>query len=521
MPADAPFALTAHGEGGIVITAVNACAEAEGVRVGQRLADVRAALPGLASAPAEPDEDARALVLLARWAGRYAPARNVEGADGLWLETTGVAHLFGGEAAMLEDVHRRLARPRGGPAACGFTVRSGLADTPEAAFALARFATSAARPFAIAPPGRQAEALAGLPVAGLGLEAETVLLLGRLGLKRIGQLYGLPRAALERRFRGVAGRGRLAEMASFSVLRALDAALGLLALPRRPLVEPPAFVVRQAFAEPLVTATPLTNVVNRLAHELCRLLADTAQGARRLGLALYRTDATVIEITVGTSLPCREPAHLLHLVERRLEDVDAGFGIDLVVLAALAVEAMSVEQGRLDGGEGGAAVADPAPLVDRLANRLGAEAVLRLTAGASHVPERAGGREPVWRARRAELATRPPPRPPRPPLLLEPPEPIGVLAEVPEGPPVRFTWRRKTRTIVRFEGPERIAGEWWRDLVGGGLDGGDAGRRRARTRDYYRIEDRDGGRYWVFRDGLYGEGEEERPPVWYLHGLFG
>jgi len=98
---------------------------------------------------------------------------------------------------------------------------------------------------------------------------------------------------------------------------------------------------------------------------------------------------------------------------------------------------------------------------------------------------------------------------PRPSFLLACPEPIRVIAEIPEGAPARFTWRRVERRVARAQGPERIAPEWWREI----------GRRASRTRDYYRIEDETGAGYWVFREGLYGRDEEA--PAWFLHGLFG
>jgi protein ImuB len=101
----------------------------------------------------------------------------------------------------------------------------------------------------------------------------------------------------------------------------------------------------------------------------------------------------------------------------------------------------------------------------------------------------------------------------RPAFLLASPEPIDVIAEVPEGPPARFTWRRVERRIARAEGPERIAPEWWREI------GQRTDTKMGRTRDYYRIEDEGGAGYWVFREGLYGR--EEEAPSWFLHGLFG
>lgn len=490
MPADAPLALVQAGSHGIRITALNACAAEDGVRVGQALADARAALPSLLSRPAEPERDRLALLKLARWCGRYGPGRHADGEDGLWIDVTGVAHLYGGEERLLQDLCARLAR-------FGLTVRAGLADTLGAAHAVARFAPASG----IAPAGETEAHLARLPVEALRLDAQTVLLLRRLGLKRIGQLYALPRPSLERRFRS----SKTAE----AVLERLDAALGVRAEPLAGLAEPPALFVQRSFPEPLLSPEGLAAETAQLAQELCADLDARRLGARSVALALYRADGTTAEARVGLSFACSAPEHLLALLGEKLATLDAGFGIDALVLSALRVERRPGEQGTL-GPRLGAEAGDPARLVDRLANRLGRGRVSRLEPRASHVPERA-------QARVAALGPSPGPRdvlrvrpvPQRPPFLLQAPEPIGVIAEVPEGPPARFTWRRVERRVVRAQGPERIAPEWWREI----------GAEKSRTRDYYRVEDEGGASYWVFREGLYRAGEEA--PSWYLHGLFG
>jgi len=493
VPGDAPLALVEAGSHGIRITAVNAHAAAEGVRIGQALADARAGLPLLMSRPAEPRRDRLSLLKLARWCGRYGPGRNADAADGLWIDVTGVAHLYGGEARLIDDLCARLAR-------FGLTVRVGLADTLGAAHALARFAP---RP-AIAPVGETEARLAALPVAALRLAPEAVLLLRRLGLKRIGQLYSLPRAALERRFRS-------SDIAA-AVLSRLDQALGAAPEPAPPLAEPPALYVQRPFADPLVSAQGLAAETARLSEELCAVLDQRGLGARRVCLSLYRADGTVAEARAGLSFACRSPEHLTALLGEKLQDLDAGFGVDALVLAALHVEARAAHQQALAPRLDGPARGKLAVLIDRLTNRLGAARVSRLQPRASHVPERAQAQAPALNVcspgSRKDSPWPLAGAPPRPPLLLAHPEPIRVIAEVPEGPPARFTWRRVERRVARAQGPERIAPEWWREI----------GARKSRTRDYYRLEDEGGAGYWVFREGLYG-GEEE--PLWFLHGLFG
>lgn len=508
------------------------------------LCDARAALPGLATRPADPAGDRAALVRLARWCGRYGPARNaailpaaspLASLDhGLWVDVAGVDYLYGGEAALVADIATRLSR-------LGLTVQTGLADTSGAAWALARHAPrgSAGPDIAIAPPVATAEALAALPVAALRLAPASVLLLQRLGLRRIGQLYALPRPALARRFRDAATakahRQQAASLAA-AVLSRLDEVLGTRAEALVTLAEPPVLGVRRAYAEPFISSELLESEVARLVGELCTTLDAAGLGVRRLRLGLYRADATSAEAIVGTSVPCRDPSHIMRLVREKLAALDAGFGIDALALEAAHVEPAPPRQPELSGGE--RATGSIAELVDRLANRLGPARVTALALHPSHVPERAQG--PVRALRRPcgeSAATRgrahgPRAGPPRPPLLLARPEPIEVMAEVPEGAPLRFTWRRLTLHVVRSQGPERIAPEWWRSIArppAASLDGEDgaqageaaAAAASARIRDYYRVEAEGGGAYWVFRHGRYGGGEEGGPPRWFLHGLFG
>ncbi len=516
VPGERPFALVETGARGILIAAVDPLARSEGIRPGQSLADARAAFPSLSTRRIERRKDRAALLALARWSSRYGPARNTDGENGLWIDVTGVAHLFGGEHRLMADLADRLR-------AFGLTARAGLADTVAAAAALARFAPLEAKGFAIAPAGRMQDALARLPVEALGLEDEAVLLLKRLGLRRIGQLYDLPRAALARRFQALGkARRRTTDPAGMAgtVLTRLDAALGRTPEARYALAETPQPLARRIFSEPLMSSEGIESAVAQLAADLCRMLDRSGEGARRLRLCLYRVDGTVAEARAGTSRPCREPHHLLQLLAPKISGLDAGFGIDAVTLAATGLEPLDPEQAALAAGLEQDARADPALVIDRLANRLGAERVFRLAPCGSHIPERAEVRVPALAAK-ARPGTSPPgqtaPRPcgaiVRPPLLFATPEPITALAEVPEGPPARFTWRRVSHTVARAEGPERIEPEWWRTL------GSTA--RPPRPRDYYRIEDDRGGRYWVFREGLYDRDPEAGSPVWYMHGLFG
>lgn len=517
VPDERPFALVETGTRGIILAAVSLSARAEGIRPGQSLADARAMLPGLLTRKIERDKDRAALLALTRWSGRYGPARNLEEDDGLWIDVTGVAHLFGSERGLMSDLVGRLRT-------FGLTVRAGLADTSAAAAALARFAPFDAEGFAIAADGRVQDALAGLPVEALGLEDDTVLLLKRLGLRRIGQLCDLPRPALARRFRTLGnGRRQVKNPGGIAgtVLARLDAALGTAPEARRALAETPRSMARRIFSEPLISAEGIETAVDELAAALCRMLDQTGSGARRLRLCLYRVDGTVAEVRAGTSSPCREPHHLLQLLAPKISTLDAGFGIDALTLEATALEPLDPVQVGLSTGLEKNEADNPATLIDKLANRLGAERVLRLASYGSHIPERAEVHISALTGKKSSKAkfselrvSCPMGTAVRPPLLFATPEPITVLAEVPEGPPARFTWRRVSHTVARTEGPERIEPEWWRTL-------GSSADSAPRPRDYYRIEDDRGGRYWVFREGLYDRDPEAGPPVWYMHGLFG
>jgi protein ImuB len=497
-----PLALVTSGGRGVAITAVDRPAAAKGIHVGQRLADARAMLPGLATARAMPGLDAAALGKIVAWAGRYGPLRNAEGADGFWVDISGVAHLFGGEAALLRDLDRRLR-------AAGFTAQAAAADTHGAAFALARYDVRGDKRCRIAPPGTVRAALAGLPVAALRLGAPTVQLLHRLGLARIGQLYEIPRPSLALRFREAKVASKTAAAEAVGVLMRLDQALGEVREPRAPLVVPPAHSVRRVFQEPLITAEGVAAATEELALDLCEALEAAAKGARGFVLSLYRADGGFARVHVRTSRPCREARHILQLLGEKLAALDLGFGVDVATLDADELGAMAEGQARLAGGDtGDAAIAG---LIDRLSNRLGAGQVSVLAARSSHIPERA-------ELRVAALAGRPasepaPGRPPtRPPFLLSPPEPVEVEGLLPDGAPGGFVWRRLRHRVAAWDGPERIAPEWWRHLGGGeGKRGG--------TRDYYRLEDHHGGRFWLFREHCAG-GEGETPK-WYLHGMFG
>lgn len=486
-----PFALVAAGEKGLRLTAVNAAAEHETLVPDLSLADARARCPHLLTAPAAPEKDADALLQLARWCGRYSPLFNTDGGRGIWIDATGASHLFGGTRALVRDLEARLA-------GFGFSGRVGLGPTLGAAWARARFAAF-----------EEDANLDTLPIEGLRLSPDTLQLLKRLGLRRIGELKRLPRAALKRRFPS--------KEAAEAVLTRLDQAYGVRDEPRRPLTSPPQYLERRVFAEPLISSAPLEATLEALTQGLAEQLAQALQGARQIVLTLYRIDGTWARLQAGFSAPCREDDHFFRLLSEKIKGVDAGFGIDCLTLAATALEKLVAEQGNLLTEN---RRTSPQRLIDRLANRLSSARVFALEPQASHMPERAQRRCAASGERTAWAEPRPL-TPPRPPFMLSHPEPIAVIAEVPEGPPIHFTWRRLTRRVARAQGPERIMPEWWLSLGKRQSAARDHNHKISRPRDYYRIEDEMGARYWVFREGLYQTQAQAGPPQWYLHGLFG
>jgi protein ImuB len=485
-PEGEPFVLTERTTRGLVLAAVNPAARALGLRRGQAHADARAMLPALGSAPAEPDREKVLMRRLALWAERFSPLIAADelkaGFEGLFLDMTGGAHLFGGEGALIEEIERRLK-------AAAIPARAAIADTPGAAWALARFGEDR-----IASPHRTREAIAELPLEALRLDEPALKLARRFGFRRIGDLYALPRAGLARRFGGQQG---------MELVRRLDQGLGVAGEPLDPIRPAPLYRAWRIFPEPLIDIEGVGFVLPPLVEALAAQLERDGKGARRIVLTAFRTDGRTTAIEAGLSLAAAAPAHLLRVLkERGLERLDLGFGADALMLSAHKAEPAAVRQGDMDTGAAASAEGALAALVDRLQARLGDGSALRPVLVESHIPERseAWGPDASVGETGEEVS--------RPLLLLDPPEPIEAVAELPDSAPARFTWRRVARKVARAEGPERLSTEWWR------ASGGE------RTRDYYRVEDEDGRRYWLYREGLYGREDPGKSPAWWLHGVF-
>jgi len=473
----APVVLTVEGAHGFIIHAVTKAAAERGARAGARLTDARALDPGLIAVAADPAGDAAFVERLAKWAGRWSPLVEVDGADGLRLDVTGVAHLFGGERGLIKDIRRRFAQ-------IGLTTRVAIAPTAAAAWALAHYAPCICSDDITAR-------LAPLHVSALRFDPDIIRTLERLGLKTIGALMDMPRLALARRFRGAE-----------DVVAALDRALGRKAEPLTAVAAEPPPRVLLKLEEPATHPEAAPQALKRLVPDLVRQLQERRLGARRLSLHGFRLDGSVAIASVATAIASREPKHLQRLLADKAA-LDPGFGFDAFALVADWTEDLSTAQESLVEEQSGER--ELARLVDRLTVKLGPRRVRRPQANESHLPEQASG----WIAAvysPAPLAGEGLHK--RPHRLLDRPEAIDVIYATPEGMPRRFVWRRTVHDIARVEGPERIAPEWWRQPSS------------TRLRDYYRVEDASGRRYWIYREGVVGDGRGGAPN-WFIHGLFG
>ena len=486
-PPDAPFALVAKVKGALRLHAVDARALALGLIPGVTLADARAREPALIVADMDEEADRHWLERMARHCHRWSPLVTIAPPDGITLDIAGTEHLFGGEAGLVAEVEQDFA-------AAGMALRLATAATAEGAQALARHAVSVG--------ASEHAAIGALPVAALGLDAEAALALRRAGLKTVRDVMARPAASIAARF----GSGAV------TALRRLT---GEARAPIHPLPQPAPLRFARRFAEPVGNQSAIAHCFLDLLNEAARALAERGLGGRRFAITLLRSDGARHRLDIETGLPTRDPALVLRLFDERIaslaDPLDPGFGYDQMLLSIAAAEPLASRQPELDGSEQNEAIL--AELIDRLSTRLGPGSLRRLSPQDSHIPEQAQLALPAIQPRapvRWPMPTTGEP-PLRPLFLFDPPQPVEVIAEVPDGPPHRFRWRRKLHEVRLYEGPERIAAEWWR------REGGEVPGQSGLTRDYFRIEDVRGRRYWIFRHGLY---DEKPQPKWYLHGLF-
>lgn len=469
-----------------MVTAADAAAQRAGLGVGMAVTKAQILVPDVAVMAADPAADAVALERLAAWALRWSPVAAADPPDGIVIDATGAAHLHGGEATMLDDMVARLA-------AAGLEARAAIADSWDAAHGLARFAATAATPAVAVAPADSAAVL-GLPLEALRLSPETARDLRALGFDRVGDLAAQPRGPLTLRF-------------GAALVRCLDHVRGRESQPIEPVRPPGVVEVRRAFAEPIAAAETILRCTGELVTALCAALADKDLGARRLDLVFHRVDSRIAAIRIGTARPVRDAGRLTRLLGARIETVDPGFGIEAMRLAATRAEPLRPQQE--DFPFAAETAGDISGLIDTLANRVGHRRLYRFAPADSDVPERSvrriaplapashGCSDPGWSGAW-----------PRPPRLLPVPEPIETVALLPDHPPVTFTWRGVRHRVARADGPERIFGEWWkRDAEA------------AAVRDYFRVENGAGERFWIYRAGD-GEDGATGSQRWFLHGIF-
>lgn len=471
-----PFVLAAPDHGRMKVTAANAAAQRHGINADISVADARALFTSLQVFDEVPELPIRLLTSLGHWCIRYTPVTAIDPPDGLILDISGCAHLWGGEAPYLQDILSRLKN-------FGYDVRAGIADTIGAAWAIARYGQGTA----IIPQGEQTAYLLSLPPAALRLDSAVVERLHKLGLYQVANFIGMPRSALRRRF-------------GQEMLHRLDYALGLEEEAIEPLQPPEPYQERLPSMEPIMTATGIEIALNRLLDTLCQRLTREGKGLRTCVFKCYRVDGNIQQIDIGTNRASHNPIHLFKLFDGKIQMIEPALGIELFVLEAPKVEDALPSQEVLWVTPGGLEDVIVAELLDRLTGKMGTHTVQRYLPDQHHWPERSIKiaaslqEKPTidWRTDR-----------PRPIRLLKNPEVVQVSAPIPDYPPMLFHYKGQLHRIKKADGPERIEREWW-------LEAGE-------HRDYYSVEDEEGRRYWLFRLGHY---DADKPQHWFIHGFF-
>ncbi|WP_321286240.1 DNA polymerase Y family protein [uncultured Sunxiuqinia sp.] len=467
------FLLYASEKGRMLVRAASQALVKEGMVQGMVVADVRAILPSVKVFPDDLQAMQKLLNDLAEWCFRYTPTVAADAPDGLILDISGCPHLWGGEVSYLDEITRRLRKG-------GYDVRVGIADTVGTAWAMARYGNQA-----IIEPGKHGEALLTLPPAALRLDRITLQRMEKLGFQQIGQLIRIPRSNLRRRF-------------GDSLLNRLEQALGTVSELLVPVQSTPVYQERLPCVDPIRTAKGIEIALERLLEKLCARFFREGKGMRTGIFKGYRLDGKTVQISIGTNRASRNASHLFKLFELKIPELEPALGIEVFTLEATLVEELSETQEALwsVGSNNQTAIAE---LLDNIAGKVGAQAIHRYLPQEHYWPEHSimdvGSLEAkpqtTWCTDR-----------PRPLHLLPKPEPIEVMVMLPDYPPLHFRYNDEVIRIARADGPERIEQEWW-------FQSGP-------PRDYYRVEDENGARYWLFRLGLYGQGKNQ----WFLHGFF-
>lgn len=469
-----PFVIAATVKNRLIIMASSPAAEAEGALTGMAVADARAAMGELLVIDEVPGQGNKLLRLLGLGCIRYTPIVSIDPPDGLILDITGCSHIWGDEKGYFKEIILKLH-------AAGFDARGAIADTPGAAWAIARFALR--HPIILS--SKQATAISNLPPAALRLTRDIHEKLQKLGFRSIGPLLELPPSILRRRF------------GQFLLLR-IDQALGHVEEYLEPLVSPIPYYEHLHCLEPISTKAGIEIAIEKLLEMICLRLKSDGKGIRKAILKCHRIDGRKVQASISTTKGSHSVSHLLHLFNLQVSKIEPALGIELFIMEVPRVEDMETVQEQLWSEAKGLADTALAQLLDRISGKVGAAAIQRYLPAEHHWPERsvklATSLDEVPQTNWTEYM--------RPIRLLDIPETIEVMSLVPDHPPKLFIHKGKRHNLIKADGPERIGREWWRD--------------KGEHRDYYAVEDSEGQRYWVFRSGHYNSSNV----CWYLHGYF-
>ncbi|MXV50142.1 DNA polymerase Y family protein [Pedobacter sp. HMF7647] len=470
-----PFIFVMPEHNRMMVAAASPPAQLQGVFAGMAAADAKAFVPGLKVFDNRPQLAAKLLKALGLWCIRYTPIVSIDHPDGLMLDISGCAHLWGGERAYLKEIVNRLRSK-------GYDARAAIADTIGTAWAVSRFGKLTP----IIKSGDEVNALLSLPAASLRLEPAIIQRLQKLGLHKISSFINMPRSVLRRRF------------GDNLVLR-LSQALGQEPEFIQPLQPVEPYEERLPCLEPIRTASGIEFAIHRLLEMLCKRLSEEGKGLRTAILKCYRVDGKIIQAEIGTNRPTCTIRHIFKLFELKIPQLEPALGIELFVLTAPKVEDADIVQEVLWAGNPGLEDTALAELLDRISGKVGSDTIHRYLPAEHYWPERSfkiastvAEKSTInWRTNK-----------PRPVQLLPRPEPVDVTAPIPDYPPMVFRYKNEVHHIKKADGPERIEREWWLD--------------KGEHRDYYYVEDEQGRRYWLFRSGHYSD-ETSR---WFIHGFF-
>lgn len=467
--------LRAPDHGRMVVSAVNAMAQSQGIYTGMTIADARAITPKIEVVDDKPEIWNRLLTRIAEWCIRFSPVVAVDPPDGILLDVSGCTHLWGGDKPYLTEIYKRFKNR-------GYDIRLAIADSPGTAWAVARFGKDSP----IITPGQNPDALRALPPEALRLERETVERLYKLGLRTIQQFIHLPQQTLRRRF------------GAHCIMR-INQALGHEEEILSSVVPVPDYQERLPCLEPIKTANAIEVALQKLLETMCTRLQREQKGLRKLCFKGYRMDGKIEQLDISTNSPSHHVAHLFKLFAIKLPTIEPDLGIELFVLEASGIADHFAKQEQQWGGAGGLQDTRIAEMIDRIAGRIGIHNIIRYVPAEHYWPERslqpaATLDQPTTTAWQTSK--------PRPVQLLSPPEPITVTAPVPDYPPMSFRYKGTLHTITKADGPERIEQEWWLQ--------------QGQHRDYYAVEDKEGRRYWIFRLGHY----DDKFYQWFIHGFF-